>query len=1551
MQSVSGMSPAGKATVSAGGGGAVLTAVGFITGAWVYVAYIAGALAIAVLLVLAFRFFLKVRQKGRATPFIGKLLGTTTGSPATADPAMRARLDDLRKRFEEGIEKFKAAGKDVYSLPWVLMAGPSGSGKTEAIRHCNVGFPPGLQDPLQGTGGTLNMNWWFTNHAVILDTAGKMFMEEGGSEWKELMKLLKSWRPMQPVNGMVLAIGVDSLIKDSAEKIEHEAAKVARQLDSITRDLDVRFPVYIIVTKCDLLTGFREFFTTITDPQLQHQMLGWSNPADLDEQFQADRVTEHLEQVCRRLVRRRGALLSDPTPQNMQAVHPRRMDEVDALYALPESLSGIGSRLRRYLELIFVQGEWSAKPLFLRGIYFTSALQEGRELDEAIARAMGVPVDALPGGGTFRNEKSYFLRDLLMAKVFPEKGLVTRATNVKQQQRGRKMALLGSGIGVVVLCLAFTVLGYFSLAGKVQQPAGFWESVNKELETPGAANVVAAGGPGQVVVTKAADSPSLNADWRSPSELLARTTEQSQSEIRVPAIFRALASVIESFSLNDNVKRAHAAVSDVSLVRPLVGAARGRFVATEPSVNWIANDSAAVKVLGSLVQIERAGDGGGKFDSKTSFPVADYLRLTASEEEVRKLGGDADLRALQDAVEQAFGASGIWPPEGLKGRSDIKAVETAAASFNAHWPQRLAADAQIGKLVSLQASLEAFAAADKGLTDLVGKHDPAWPADQAQYDAFKADWVKNYAQLEASWKLIEPMLADVTVKDVGPGIDKAAESINRTVDESYRLVLGMSGAESSLERLATAAGDAASKDAAAKDAIGKIENVVGDPILAALLADAPKELEPALKGMYEAWKALKRPDGAVASALGKLKEFYGPQGRGAALLADAVGGDATIKRAVAARFDVYKQVNDIFNATRGEVAWGAIKSEKVMSLKDAVDGIDADLATRMALIDQRAKMAGEPGTDGAGSIQRTGRFAARVAAMGRRGDVLRSAFSKRTGTDEGWVRTRVAEITGELAAASAADLRQPAPSPDKIALPVPFASQSLQIDRAYDPQAARRLFDDSAVVSALVGLNQPVPSPGQASVAPGIVDPPARTQEAKETIEAVTRYARLYVQQWTTTAIQKMDRVDAGTWREYRSLLNDRVNASSGQIGSSLEQLAVLMLAALQAIPADVAKNLGSGAPIADWTAAIQSDIQNLRSPALMGRRTSDLGRWTALPEGAGAAVTRLGGLDGSLFRADYFDSFSDDFGDATKPTGPGARYFDVVRVSALSKIADDIATERGDILNDLKNLQKLPLSMEPPPAWTGEAANVPAMTVDYLGRVRNALTGLGTAPAAPGAPADGQGLAARKWSSMHAAIRKELERIFGNVNILNDARGPRLVEAWAAWLPQVAPEAGAPLTASVIVMPAADTKDPAPAAEAEKYTNMAGTVTWFSVARGAGAPVERNNNDFGKAIGDAFPVLDSAKVRLTFSDQAGGRGGVSGARELASGWSVLELLADPDARPWGDAVGGKQRWMVPVRFNGTVGGAAGKYYMWMGIELSKPLPEKTAWPGPHMWK
>jgi hypothetical protein len=470
------------ATAGLGGIAALVAAFALPRGGWI-------AMAILILLALfiggytLWRRFSRMKASDQFNLSINQEAARTPRE--IKDPNRQAELDKLRKRFLDGIQIYRSRGKDIYSVPWYAIIGESGSGKTEAIRHSNLDFPPGLNDFMQGAGGTLNMDWWFTNHGVILDTAGAMVFPETGSDrsvspqWQEFLKLLKKHRPHCPLNGLILVLSVDSLISDSASTIAQKAGRIARQLDVIQSALDVRFPVSLLVTKCDKLTGFRELFDHIDDPELQDQMLGWSNPESLDVPFRPDLVDQYLAQVLQRLRKRRLGLMRDPVPT--RGARGRRADEVDALYALPKSLSLIAPRLRRYLEAIFVAGEFSSKPLFVRGIYFTSAMQVGADLDEAVWAALGRPAEM--GAASAQKEdlgRPFFLRDLFLEKVFRERGLVTRASNTRKMLRNRKLSVVGYATGCLALLVMMGWFGKRGLQRAIGQQSAAWKVAAQE---------------------------------------------------------------------------------------------------------------------------------------------------------------------------------------------------------------------------------------------------------------------------------------------------------------------------------------------------------------------------------------------------------------------------------------------------------------------------------------------------------------------------------------------------------------------------------------------------------------------------------------------------------------------------------------------------------------------------------------------------------------------------------------------------------------------------------------------------------------------------------------------------------------------------------------------------------------------------------------------------------------------------------------------------------------------------------------------------------------
>src|SRR5689334_15783484 len=186
----------------------------------------AGRLTLIVVAGIAFIGWEAWRARRAASANEQLLAGIAAGSLA-ADSAERAagELELLRKRFQDAVgvlrkARFRTPGgerRTVAELPWYMFIGAPGSGKTTALLNAGLRFP--LGDPrtgeqaLQGVGGTRNCDWWFTEQAVLVDTAGRYTTQESDREadsaaWLGFLDLLKRHRPRQPLNGVIVTLSV-----------------------------------------------------------------------------------------------------------------------------------------------------------------------------------------------------------------------------------------------------------------------------------------------------------------------------------------------------------------------------------------------------------------------------------------------------------------------------------------------------------------------------------------------------------------------------------------------------------------------------------------------------------------------------------------------------------------------------------------------------------------------------------------------------------------------------------------------------------------------------------------------------------------------------------------------------------------------------------------------------------------------------------------------------------------------------------------------------------------------------------------------------------------------------------------------------------------------------------------------------------------------------------------------------------------------------------------------------------------------------------------------
>ena len=91
------------------------------------------------------------------------------------------------------------AAASLYDLPWYVIIGAPGSGKTTALINSGLKFPLEQRvgkGALRGVGGTRNCDWWFTDEAIFLDTAGRYTTQDSDAAsdsagWREFLALLQ----------------------------------------------------------------------------------------------------------------------------------------------------------------------------------------------------------------------------------------------------------------------------------------------------------------------------------------------------------------------------------------------------------------------------------------------------------------------------------------------------------------------------------------------------------------------------------------------------------------------------------------------------------------------------------------------------------------------------------------------------------------------------------------------------------------------------------------------------------------------------------------------------------------------------------------------------------------------------------------------------------------------------------------------------------------------------------------------------------------------------------------------------------------------------------------------------------------------------------------------------------------------------------------------------------------------------------------------------------------------------------------------------------------
>ncbi|MGC4088534.1 MAG: type VI secretion system membrane subunit TssM [Polyangiaceae bacterium] len=380
-----------------------------------------------------------IRAQMRAAALERELLRQAAAQAERVRPDKRPEILALQAQMKAALDTLKRSklgkgGKSaLYSLPWYAIVGPPAAGKTTALSQSGLGFitPAGAGGAkVRGTAGTKNCDWWFSQHAILLDTAGRLSTEEDDhEEWATFLDTLRRFRPERPLDGVVMALSVEDLLGATEDQNEELVRKLRQRVDELMSKTEMVLPVYVMFTKVDLIAGFVEFFGDLGKQQ-RGQAWGASFSIDDERLDDAARATEsEFEGLMRVLHSHMLERLSrEPQPEVRQRV-----------MQFPLEFQALAAPVARFVEELARQNPYQETPL-VRGFYFSSGTQTGRAMDRVLANmARGFDLRGF-GAAEARptQAQSYFVTDLFAKVIFPDRHLAVRSmSRIKRRNRQR----------------------------------------------------------------------------------------------------------------------------------------------------------------------------------------------------------------------------------------------------------------------------------------------------------------------------------------------------------------------------------------------------------------------------------------------------------------------------------------------------------------------------------------------------------------------------------------------------------------------------------------------------------------------------------------------------------------------------------------------------------------------------------------------------------------------------------------------------------------------------------------------------------------------------------------------------------------------------------------------------------------------------------------------------------------------------------------------------------------------------------------------------------
>jgi type VI secretion system protein ImpL len=363
-------------------------------------------------------------------------------------------LNDVMLSMKENLNKRNY----LYALPWYLVMGVENAGKTSLINRSgqNFSFSSVMKASGKSSENTYSFDWWIGDDSVLIDPDGELLTQgkntsdensDGVMEqklWQHFLNWLEKTRSRRPLNGIVLALDISKLATSTIYERKAYATILRSRIRELMETLSTRLPVYITLTKLDLLYGFEPFFENYTKDQ-REEVLGFTFSFNSVQNH--DEWMEEFDKQYEEFIVSISAIFPQLASKDLSN------EDRNAVYSFTRQVSGLKEVLLTFFKDALSSDRFSTSAL-VRGVYFASVYQQGvptNAFDDAASRRYGLK-HAINKAQNAKNSTMYFTQNLFHKIIYPEAGLASDNFRVaKQKKRIMLMSIIACSLASFIL--------------------------------------------------------------------------------------------------------------------------------------------------------------------------------------------------------------------------------------------------------------------------------------------------------------------------------------------------------------------------------------------------------------------------------------------------------------------------------------------------------------------------------------------------------------------------------------------------------------------------------------------------------------------------------------------------------------------------------------------------------------------------------------------------------------------------------------------------------------------------------------------------------------------------------------------------------------------------------------------------------------------------------------------------------------------------------------------------------------------------------------------